>query len=117
MHGDRCCDRMAEVHTAPGESLFDDKVKVKSLRRVWLFATPAGSSIHGIFQARVLEWVAISFCRGSSRPRDRTRISCFAGRRFTIWATRETFALTEGWEGAGHLERGPPGGAVCMANI
>ena len=35
-----------------------------------------GSSIHGIFQARVLEWVAISFSRGSSQPRDQTRISC-----------------------------------------
>ena len=49
----------------------------------------SGSSVHGIFQARVLEWVAISFSRGSSRPRNRTRVSCIAGRRFTIWATRE----------------------------
>ena len=53
-----------------------------------------GSSIHGIFQARILEWVAISFARGSSRPRDRTRISRIAGRRFTIWATRK--ALVSG---------------------
>ena len=43
-----------------------------------------GSSIHGIFQARVLQWVAISFSRGSSRPRDRTLVSCTAGRRFTL---------------------------------
>ena len=48
-----------------------------------------GSSIHGIFQARVLEWVAISFSRGSSRPRNRTQVSCIVDRRFTIWATRE----------------------------
>ena len=48
-----------------------------------------GSSIHGIFQARVLEWVAISFSRGSSQPRDRTWVSHIAGRRFTVWATRE----------------------------
>ena len=48
-----------------------------------------GSSIHGIFQARVLEWVAISFPRGSSRPRDQTQVSCVVGRCFTIWATRE----------------------------
>ena len=48
-----------------------------------------GSSIHGIFQARVLEWVAVSFSRGSSWPRDWTRVSCIAGRRFTLWATRE----------------------------
>ena len=40
--------------------------------------SPPGSSIHGIFQARVLEWVAISFSRGSSPPRDRTRVSCIA---------------------------------------
>ena len=44
---------------------------------------------HGIFQARVLEWVAISFSRGSSRPRDRTLVSCIVSRRFTIWAIRE----------------------------
>ena len=41
-----------------------------------------GSSVHGIFQARILEWVAISFSRGSSQPRDRTQVSCIVGRRF-----------------------------------
>ena len=43
-----------------------------------------GSSVHGIFQARILEWVAISFSRGPSWPRDRTRVSCISciGRRF-----------------------------------
>ena len=41
------------------------------------------SSVHGIFQARVLEWIAISVSRGSSQPRDRTRVSCTVGRRFT----------------------------------
>ena len=45
-----------------------------------------GSSVHGIFQARVLEWVAISFSRGSSRPRDWTCVSCIVGRHFTVWA-------------------------------
>ena len=48
-----------------------------------------GSSVHGIFRARILEWVAISFSRGSSQPRDRTQVSHIVGRRFTIWATRE----------------------------
>ena len=43
-----------------------------------------GSSVHGIFQARVLEWAAISFSRGSSQPRDRTRVSHIADRHFTI---------------------------------
>ena len=47
------------------------------------------SSVHGIFQARILEWVAILFYRGSSRPRDQTQVSCIAGRFFTTWATRE----------------------------
>ena len=47
-----------------------------------------GSSVHGIFQARVLEWVAISFSRGSSRPRDQTQVSHIAGRRFTISVTK-----------------------------
>ena len=46
----------------------------------------SGLSVHGIFQARVLEWVAISFSRGSSQPRDWTQVSCIAGRCFTVWA-------------------------------
>ena len=49
----------------------------------------SGSSVHGIFQARVLEWVAIAFSRGSSQLRDWTQVSCIAGRHFTIWATKE----------------------------
>ena len=48
-----------------------------------------GSSIHGIFQATVLEWIAISFYRGSFQPRDWTLVSRIVDRRFTIWATRE----------------------------
>ena len=50
-----------------------------------------GSSIHGIFQARILEWVAISFSRRSSRPRHWTQVSHIVGRRFTIWATRKSW--------------------------
>ena len=46
--------------------------------------SPPGSPIHGILQARILEWVAISFSRGSSRPRDRTQVSCIAGRHFNL---------------------------------
>ena len=46
-----------------------------------------GSSVHGIFQAIVLEWIAISFSRGSSQPRDRTRVSLIVDRRFTVWAS------------------------------
>ena len=51
--------------------------------------TPPGSSLHGILQARVLERGAISFSKGSSRPRDQNRVSHIPGRRFNLWATRE----------------------------
>ena len=47
------------------------------------FSLP-GSSLHGTFQARVLEWVTISFSRGSSRPRDRTLVFSIAGTRFNV---------------------------------
>ena len=45
--------------------------------------SPPGSSVHGILQARMLEWVSLSFCRGSSQPRDRTRVSCVGSGFFT----------------------------------
>ena len=48
-----------------------------------------GSSAHGILQARTLEWVAISFSKGSSQPRDWTRVSHIGGRHFNLLATRE----------------------------
>ena len=51
--------------------------------------SPPGSSVHGVLQARILEWVAVSFSRGSSQPRNRSQISCIAGRRFNLCATRE----------------------------
>ena len=54
-----------------------------------------GSSVHGISQATLLEWVAIPFSRGSSQPRDQTQVSCIAGRFFTIWATREASLMTD----------------------
>ena len=46
--------------------------------------SPPGSSVHGILQARILEWVTIPFSRGSSPPRDQTQVSHIAGRFFTI---------------------------------
>ena len=51
--------------------------------------TPPGSSVHGILQPRILEWVAMPFSRGSSPPRKWTGVSCIAGRFFTSWTTRE----------------------------
>ena len=51
--------------------------------------SPSGSSAYWIFQARILEWVAIFTSRGSFWPRDRTQVSCIEGRLFIIWAIRE----------------------------
>ena len=45
--------------------------------------------VHGISQARILEWIAIPFSRDSSQPMDQTQVSCIAGGFFTVWATRE----------------------------
>ena len=56
--------------------------------------SPPGSSVHGILQARILEWVTIPFSRGSSWPRDQTWVSCITGRCFTVWATREAYIHT-----------------------
>ena len=72
------------------------KLKVKSLSHVRLCdsmdCSLPGSSVHGIFLAGLLEWIAISFSRGSSLPRDLTWVSChswIAGRFFTCWVIRE----------------------------
>ena len=73
----------------------DGKVKWSEVTQSYLTlcnpmdCTPPGSSIHGIFQARILEWIAISFSRRSSQPRDWIQVSHIVGRHFTIWATRE----------------------------
>ena len=54
--------------------------------------SPPGSSVHGILQARILEWVAMSSSRGSSQPRDWNQFSHITGGFFTIWTTRESSA-------------------------
>ena len=54
-----------------------------------IFGDPLNYTAHGILQARILEWVAFPFSRGSSQPRDRTHVSWMAGGFFTNWATRE----------------------------
>ena len=66
---------------------------------------PMDYTIHGILQARILEWVAFPFSRGSSQPRDQIQVSHIAGRFFTSWATKEA---QEYWSGlpcppSGHL--------------
>ena len=61
-------------------------VKWKSLSCLTI-CNPMDSAVHGILQARILEWIAFPFSRGSSQPRDRTQVSHTAG--FTSWATRD----------------------------
>ena len=55
-----------------------------------------GFSVHGIFEARILEWVAISFSRGCSWPKDRTQVSYIIGRCFTVWATVMVVSVFDG---------------------
>ena len=84
--------RKMQIKTTMKYHLTHVRMRAKFFSHVRLFATPwtvayqdslsMGFSIHGIFQARLLEWVAISFSRGSSRPRDQTQVSCIVGRRF-----------------------------------
>ena len=72
-----------------------------------------GSSVHGISKARILEWVAISFTRESSQPRDWTQVSCTAGRFFTIWATaKSTKSLQSCPTLCDPVDGSPPGSCV-----
>ena len=50
----------------------------------YMDCSPSGSSVHGILQVSILEWVAMPFSRGSSQPRDQAQVSHIAGRFFTI---------------------------------
>ena len=68
-----------------------------------MVCSPPGSSVHGILQVRILEWVAISFSRGPSQPRDQTQVSWIADGFFIDWATREVCT------GRQILNPGPPG--------
>ena len=52
-------------------------------------------TVHGILPDRVLEWVAVTFSRGSSQPRDQTQVSLIAGRFFMGWAAREAWTILE----------------------
>ena len=61
----------------------------KLLSYVWLFCNPMDYTVHGILQARILEWVAFPFSSESFQPRDQAQVSCIAGGFFTSWATRK----------------------------
>ena len=78
---------------------------VKVTRSCLTHCDPKDYTVHGILQARVLEWVAVPFSRGSSQPRDRVLISHFAGGFFISWTTREAHLIMQemqvwslGWE-------------------
>ena len=70
------------------------KVKIKVIQLCPTLCDPMDSAVHGILQARILEWVTFPFSRGSSQSRDRTQVSCFAGGFFTSWATKEAPKLS-----------------------
>ena len=70
-------------------SALEAKWKRKSLSRVQFYSDPVDYTVHGIPQARIPEWVAFPFSRGSSQPRDRIQVSYITGGFFTSWATRE----------------------------
>ena len=66
-----------------GESIAYKKVKVKVAQLCPTLYDPTDYTVHGILQARILEWIAVPFFRGSSQPRDRTQVSRTAGKFFT----------------------------------
>ena len=69
--------------------IYIDISEVKIAQSCLTLCNPVDYTVHGILQARILDWVAFLFTRGSSQPRDRTQVSCIAGGFFTSWATRE----------------------------
>ena len=71
-------------------------MKVKIAQLCLILCDPMDYTDHGILQARILEWAAVSFSRGSSQARDQIQVSCIAGAFFTSWATREA---QEYWSG------------------
>ena len=84
---------LSKFNITEGIKMVKVKVKVtQSCLNLW----PHALQSHGILQARILKWVAFSFSRGYSQPRDWTQVSCIAGGIFTSWATRED---QEYWSG------------------
>ena len=66
----------------------NESVKVKASQLCPTLCIPMDYAVHGILQARILEWVAFPLSRGYSQPRDWTQVSCIAGGFFTIWANK-----------------------------
>ena len=88
----RDCSHEIKRHLLPGR-------KVKVAQWCLTLCDPMDYTVQGTLQARILEWVAFPFSRGSSQPRDRTQVSHIAGRFFTSWATTEAQEyLSEYWK-------------------
>ena len=79
--------------------------------------SPPGSSVHGILQARILEWVAIPFSRVSFRPRDQTHVPCITSSFFTIWVIREAQFTPKKWANLQVRALLPRGLVVSMSQI
>ena len=85
----RCSHSLWAVYGMNDPDCEAEKVKVKVAQSCPTVCDPMDYIVHGLLQARILEWVAFPFSRGSSQLRDQTQVSHFAGRFFTSWATRE----------------------------
>ena len=77
------CEGRRWVLNCAGFWFYKVDVKVKVTQSYPTLCDPMDCTVHGILQARILEWVALPFSRGSSQPRDRTQVSHIAGRFFT----------------------------------
>ena len=86
----------SDLRSSRSSRILDEHMKVKVTQSCPTLCNPMEYTVYGILQARILEWVAFPFSRGSSQPRDRTQVSCIAGRFFTSRATREA---QEYWSG------------------
>ena len=92
-------------------------MKVKVAQSCPTLCNPMDCIVHGILQARILEWVAFPISRGSSQPGDWTQVSCIAGRLFTSWATGEALCFAGGFQIKGKFKtNGNPLQYSCLEN-
>ena len=91
----KTCEHRSRICKVPEETVVSQNcysseiVEVKFTQSCPTLCDPVDYTVHGILQARVLEWVAFPFSRGSSQPRNQTQVSAIAGGFFTTWAIRE----------------------------
>ena len=89
----KCLSLRVCLSFRPNATWLTMKVKVKVIQSCPTLRDPMDYTVHGIFQARILDWVAYPFSSTSSRPRNRTWVSCIAGGFFTNWAVREALII------------------------